>query len=110
MGQDTDTHTHFPLVEDPQHSVLWVLKIYSRFLLNLGANISWGWLSSLKFSDLILILDGFASADPHLHMDELHYLDPLHHQHGLLQHPRVRRMGLLFRLWVLRRSQLWMEM
>ena len=24
-------------------------KIFSRFLLNLGANLSWGWLSSLRF-------------------------------------------------------------
>jgi hypothetical protein len=25
-------------------------KICSQFLLNLGANLSWGWLSSLRFS------------------------------------------------------------
>ena len=24
-------------------------KIFSKFLLNLGANLSWGWLSSLRF-------------------------------------------------------------
>jgi hypothetical protein len=28
-------------------------KIFSQFLLNLGANLSWDWLSSLRFYDFI---------------------------------------------------------
>ena len=34
-----------------------ITKLFSQFLSNLGANLSWGWLSSLRFFRLINFVD-----------------------------------------------------